>query len=101
MVAVLVAIGTISLFLPWFLLACIPMGGIYYTIMQIYIPTSRELKRLDAILRSPIFSHFGETLEGASIIRAFRAERQFVDLSMAKLEKNLRSSMPMLHQIVG
>lgn len=91
MVAVLVAIGTISLFLPWFLLACIPMGGIYYTIMQIYIPTSRELKRLDAILRSPIFSHFGETLEGASIIRAFRAERQFVDLSMAKLEKNLRS----------
>lgn len=91
MVAVLVAIATVSLFLPWFLLACVPMGITYYTIMQIYIPTSRELKRLDSILRSPIFSHFGETLEGVSIIRAFRAERQFVDASMAKLEKNLRS----------
>ena len=91
MVSVIIAIATVSLFLPYFLLAMVPMGVIYYAIMQVYIPTSRELKRLDSILRSPIFSHFGETLEGASIIRAFRAERQFVDASMTKLEKNLRS----------
>ncbi len=41
--------------------------------------------------RSPVFSHFGETLAGVSTIRAFRAERLFVDDSMLKLERNLRS----------
>jgi ATP-binding cassette, subfamily C (CFTR/MRP), member 1 len=43
-----------------------------------YVPTSRGLKRLDSVSRSPIFSHFGETLEGTSTIRAFRMQPQFI-----------------------
>ena len=54
------------------------------------MPTARELQRLESVTRSPIFSHFGETLEGASTIRAFRAEGQFFAGAMDKLEKNLR-----------
>jgi len=34
-----------------------------------YLSTSRELKRLDAVSRSPIFSFFGETLAGLAVIR--------------------------------
>ena len=34
-----------------------------------YLSTSRELKRLDAVSRSPVFSFFGESLAGLPIIR--------------------------------
>ena len=34
-----------------------------------YLATSRELKRLDAVSRSPVFSFFGETLAGLPVIR--------------------------------
>jgi hypothetical protein len=69
-VAVAVAIATVGLVVPWFLAACLPMGVVYYKVMVLYIPTSRELQRLESVTRSPIFSHFTETLEGASTVSA-------------------------------
>lgn len=39
------------------------------TCYRYYLATSRELKRLDAVSRSPIFSFFGETLAGLPVIR--------------------------------
>mmetsp|Transcript_41902 Transcript_41902/g.94664 ORF Transcript_41902/g.94664 Transcript_41902/m.94664 type:complete len:1160 (+) Transcript_41902:159-3638(+) len=86
-----VALATVAFVVPWFLAACVPMGYVYYQIMNLYIPTSRELQRLESVTRSPVFSHFGETLEGVSTIRAFRAEPTFVTDSFDKLERNLRS----------
>jgi hypothetical protein len=38
-----------------------------------YLNTSRELKRLDAVSRSPIFSFFGESLAGVAVIRVSTA----------------------------
>ena len=70
---------------PWFLVACGPMALVYRKIMVMYVPTSRELERLESVTRSPVFSHFGETLEGASTIRAFRAESQFFATAMDKV----------------
>jgi ATP-binding cassette subfamily C (CFTR/MRP) protein 1 len=34
----------------------------------------RQLRRLNSASKSPIFSHFGETLTGVSTIRAFGAQ---------------------------
>lgn len=39
-----------------------------------YRSTSRELRRLDSVSRSPIYASFTETLDGASTIRAFSSE---------------------------
>jgi ABC-type multidrug transport system fused ATPase/permease subunit len=80
-----VAVAVISFVVPWFLVACLPMALVYRKIMLMYVPTSRELQRLESVTRSPIFSHFGETLEGASTIRAFRAEQQFFASAMDKV----------------
>lgn len=40
---------------PVVLLGVIPVGLVYRSIMKYYLATSRELKRLDATSRAPIF----------------------------------------------
>jgi ABC-type multidrug transport system fused ATPase/permease subunit len=66
-VLVVIAFGA-----PIVLVAVLPMALIYRLIMRYYLSTSRELKRLDAVSRSPVFAWFGETLSGVSTIRVRR-----------------------------
>ncbi|GAA5902673.1 uncharacterized protein JCM6883_007204 [Sporobolomyces salmoneus] len=49
---------------------------VYYSLM--YVKTSRDLRRLESVARSPIFSKFGETLQGIVTCRAFGSERRFL-----------------------
>jgi hypothetical protein len=48
-------------------------------VQALYIATSRELKRLDALAFSPIFQHYGESLSGLATIRAFGRQQLFAD----------------------
>ncbi|KAG5537417.1 hypothetical protein RHGRI_024745 [Rhododendron griersonianum] len=49
-------------------------------ILQFYYrSTSRELRRLDSVSRSPIYASFTETLDGLSTIRSFKSEGFFMD----------------------
>ena len=59
----------ISIISPFFLLAMLPLSAVYTYTQKYYIATSRELKRWDSVLRSPIYSHFAESLDGVSSIR--------------------------------
>ncbi|XP_077530619.1 multidrug resistance-associated protein 1-like [Haemaphysalis longicornis] len=77
----LVAILLIAMQTPIFLVAVAPIIGIYYFVQKAYISTSRQLRRLESITRSPIYVHFSETLTGTSSIRAFGATNRFVTLS--------------------
>ena len=61
---------------------------------SLFIATSRELKRLDALAFSPIFSHFGETLAGLTTIRAFRAAPLFERLNAAHVDASNRAWWP-------
>ena len=45
---------------------------------KIYIRYASQLKRLENVLRSPIFHHFEESIVGASSIRSYGRERQFI-----------------------
>ncbi|KAJ3131539.1 hypothetical protein HDU90_008206 [Geranomyces variabilis] len=87
-VAVVILIAVIS---PTFVLALGPIAIIYRTVAKRYLRTSTELKRLDSITRSPIYSHFGETLVGAATIRAYGAEKRFMDESNARVDTNHRA----------
>jgi hypothetical protein len=44
-----------------------------------YLNTGRDLRRMESNTRSPIFSGFGEMLEGLVTVRAFSAEGRFLD----------------------
>lgn len=66
----------------------IPIGFIYYFIQKFYISTSRQLKRLESVTRSPIYSHFSETLAGVNTIRAYKAEKKFLQISNNFVDSN-------------
>ncbi|XP_061981764.1 ABC transporter C family member 13 isoform X2 [Populus nigra] len=63
----------------FFLLLLLPFWFIYSKLQFFYRSTSRELRRLDSVSRSPIYATFTETLDGASTIRAFKSEDFFME----------------------
>ena len=71
-----------------FLAILIPILFVYAYCQHYFITTQRELKRLDSVASSPVFSHFSETIDGVSTIRAFGHSDRFTRLSDAKLDKN-------------
>lgn len=62
-------------------------AAVYAVVGILYLHSSRELKRLNSISRSPIYSHFTETLTGAVTIRAFSQSRRFLVNMYNKLDE--------------
>ena len=69
------------------------MGG-YYFVQRVYVATSRQLKRLESVSKSPIYSHFGETLNGVATIRAFNLQEVFIKKSMDLVDDNQKANYP-------
>ncbi|KAG0212661.1 hypothetical protein BGX28_005857 [Mortierella sp. GBA30] len=68
----------ISVIFPYFLIPLVPMLLFYYYAAIYYRSSSRELKRIDSILRSSLYAHFSETLSGLATIRAYRVQNRFI-----------------------
>uniref|UniRef100_A0A452UFW8 Multidrug resistance-associated protein 1-like n=1 Tax=Ursus maritimus TaxID=29073 RepID=A0A452UFW8_URSMA len=75
--------------LPLFILGVIPLVFLYFTIQRYYVASSRQIRRLAGASRSPIISHFSETLSGVSTIRAFGHEQRFIQQNREVVNENL------------
>lgn len=64
---------------PWLIFILIPLISVAIYLSTYYLKTSRELKRLASISRSPVFSHISETLDGLETIRTRERQSDFVD----------------------
>uniref|UniRef100_A0A8C0T271 Multidrug resistance-associated protein 1 n=1 Tax=Canis lupus familiaris TaxID=9615 RepID=A0A8C0T271_CANLF len=73
---------------PVFIIVIIPLSIIYVSIQIFYVATSRQLKRLDSVTRSPIYSHFSETVSGLSVIRAFEHQQRFLKHNEVGIDTN-------------
>ena len=69
----------------------LPIFAVVYSLAY-YISCSatRDLQRLEATSRSPIFTQFSETLNGLSTIRAFGATKRFERQSLTLVAANTR-----------
>ncbi|KAL5494990.1 hypothetical protein ACEPAI_452 [Sanghuangporus weigelae] len=72
------AIVLISIVVPWFLIAMAFVIVMYYFMALFYRSSARELKRLDSLLRSSVYSHFSESLSGLATIRAYGETGRFL-----------------------
>ncbi|XP_011699213.1 PREDICTED: multidrug resistance-associated protein 1 isoform X1 [Wasmannia auropunctata] len=86
--SVIATLVVISYSTPIFIAVILPIGAIYYFIQRFYVATSRQLKRLESVSRSPIYSHFSESVTGAQIIRAYGVQEQFIHESENRVDFN-------------
>ncbi|KAI9760209.1 MAG: hypothetical protein M4579_001825 [Chaenotheca gracillima] len=80
----------ISVITPGFLVAGLFISLLYFAIGKFYIRSSRDLKRLESIQRSPLYQQFGETLSGITTIRAYGDERRFVRDNLNRVNSHNR-----------
>lgn len=60
--------------IPYFLIAIPILIIIFHHWNRRYVAVSRELKRIDGVTRSPIYSIFSTTLQGVTSVRAYQSE---------------------------
>ncbi|KAJ8577547.1 hypothetical protein ON010_g1657 [Phytophthora cinnamomi] len=72
----------------WVGISYVPMLVIFVITGVYFKQTSREVKRLEGVTRSPVFNLFGETLNGLHTIRAFKMQDKFVALNKAAVDDN-------------
>eukprot|EP01124_Arcella_intermedia_P001252 TRINITY_DN1068_c0_g1_i14.p1 TRINITY_DN1068_c0_g1~~TRINITY_DN1068_c0_g1_i14.p1 ORF type:complete len:423 (+),score=95.53 TRINITY_DN1068_c0_g1_i14:3177-4445(+) len=60
-------------------------------IQTYYLASSRELQRLDAITKSPIYALFSETLNGLSTIRAYQKTNELSQETLQRITTNQRA----------
>lgn len=79
--AILIAIGAkyVGVILPFII-------GTLYILQKVYLKTSRQLRLLDLESKSPLYSHFTETLNGLSTIRAFGWQAQSAEKNRKLLD---------------
>uniref|UniRef100_A0A8D0AWN2 Multidrug resistance-associated protein 4-like n=1 Tax=Sander lucioperca TaxID=283035 RepID=A0A8D0AWN2_SANLU len=73
-------VGTIAVsvsVIPWILIPVVPLLLVFLFLRRYFLQTSRNIKRLEATTRSPVFSHLSSSLQGLWTIRAFGAEERF------------------------
>ncbi|KAF8332585.1 P-loop containing nucleoside triphosphate hydrolase protein [Cantharellus anzutake] len=85
------AVILLAILLPWFLLPVFFITAVYWFTGLFYRSSARELKRLEAILRSTLYSHFSESLFGLATIRAFGESERFLSENTDRMDKENRA----------
>lgn len=85
-----VLIGIVSTVSLW---AIMPLLILFYAAYLYYQSTSREVKRLDSITRSPVYAQFGEALNGLSSIRAYKAYDRMASINGKSMDNNIRFTL--------
>ncbi|XP_046973503.1 ATP-binding cassette sub-family C member 4-like isoform X1 [Vanessa cardui] len=62
----------------WLLVPTVAIGLVFYGLRIFYIASSRSIKRLEGVTRSPVFSHLNASLQGITTIRAFGAQEALI-----------------------
>ena len=86
----------ISMANPIFITVLIPLAIFYWFIQLVYVKSARQLKRLESVARSPIYSFFSETLAGISTIRAYNVQEDFLEDNRKKVDYSQIAFQPNL-----
>lgn len=85
------AVILITILTHYFVIAVAVVLIFYFFGALFYRSSAREVKRLDAILRSSLYSHFSETLSGLATIRAYRETDSFIKENQKRMDVENRA----------
>ena len=74
----------------YFVIILFPIAALFIYIHGFFRKSSREIKRLEGVSRSPVYSLFEEVLQGLSTIRAFGRQQQLMDKHYLMVDSNSR-----------
>lgn len=77
---------------PEILVVFVPLCYLFYQCRQIFSRSSREIKRIESVSRSPVFSIFGETVSGLGHIRAYGEEESFRKKYYDRLDTHIKTT---------
>ena len=80
----------ICLSIPWMALLIPFLVMFFLAFRKKYITSTREIKRIEAITRSPIYADFSATLEGLTTLRAYCLESRVASLFQDQVDENAR-----------
>ncbi|KAI7889871.1 P-loop containing nucleoside triphosphate hydrolase protein [Mucor mucedo] len=89
-IATLCVVLLISSVTPAFIIPGVLIGIVFCFIGSYYLQTSRDLKRLNSVSRSPIYVQFNESVNGVATIRAFGAQFRFINENHNLIDSNNR-----------
>ncbi|XP_053304504.1 ATP-binding cassette sub-family C member 8 isoform X2 [Spea bombifrons] len=87
------ALAVISFVTPIFMISLVPLAIICYFIQKYFRVASRDLQQLEDSTQLPLLSHFSETVEGLTTIRAFRYEGRFQQKLLELTDSNNIASL--------
>lgn len=68
-----------GVYIPWFFLLLPFVFALYYYLAHYYKTSALDVKRLESVKRSFVFSHFNESLSGMKVIKAYSSTDRFKD----------------------
>jgi ABC-type multidrug transport system fused ATPase/permease subunit len=83
------SVTVIAFVSPLFLILAAVLMFAFLLVFNHFLPTSRNLKRLESSSLSPIFTHFGELLQsqGLVTVRAFHSQQSFTESTIEILDQ--------------
>ncbi|XP_074031092.1 ATP-binding cassette subfamily C member 4 isoform X2 [Leptinotarsa decemlineata] len=72
---VIATCSMVAILNPWMMIPSFIIFLVFYFMRRAFLVSSRNIKRIEAITRSPVYTHLAATLQGLTTIRAFGAEK--------------------------
>ncbi|CAG9854733.1 unnamed protein product [Phyllotreta striolata] len=66
-----VVIGSLTV---WIMIPTLVIAVLFYLMKVVFVHTTRDIKRIESVTRSPIFTHLSASLQGLTTVRAFKAQ---------------------------
>ncbi len=93
LVSIVMVVLLICTIIPAFLPAAVMICAAYYCVLAVYVNSSRDLKRIQSVERSPLYQQLGETLSGYVSIRAYNRMEFFTAANHDLIDRFHRPSI--------
>lgn len=85
------AVILVCVVIPYLTVLIPVLGYVFLHTRRKYILASREVKRMEAVTRSPIYADFSATIEGLVTLRAYKLEHSVTKFFQQQIDENAKA----------